>query len=124
MDFKQEDRDLLIKHDVKLNQVCEAITEVKDRSKDMNKDMNDGFDKIVSKFDENTSGCANNRVDCRKEVDEKFVSRKILIWILTIVVGGVISVAAYTGGLSTKVAVNSQKVEVNSDKIELFHGKK
>jgi len=115
MDFKQEDRDMLIRHDQKLKAICDAIGELKKDNKDIKKEMKDGFEKIGRKLDENTLGCSTNRANCRKEIDSSFFTKRVLMWILGFIIIGTISIGAYTSGLATKIAVNDQK-------IESFHG--
>jgi len=116
MDFKQEDRDMLIRHDQKLKTICNSIKELKDDNKEFRHEIKTGFNKITDKLDESTSGCANNRVECRKEIDGNIISRRVLMFILSFIIIGVISIGAYTGGLSTKVAVNTEKIETLQEK--------
>ena len=70
--FTQEDRDLLVRHDVKMVQLCTSV-------KDLKKDMRVGFTKIGEKLDAGIVACPTNRANCRKEVDKEMDDERKLV---------------------------------------------
>jgi len=73
MEFTQNDRDLIIRHDVKMCEVRKDIKTIKG-------DMKDGLNKIMEKLDTAAVACPTNRANCRKEVDKEIdtkMSRKV-----------------------------------------------
>ena len=69
MEFKQEDRDMLIRHDIKLKLICVSIIDLK-------KEMRDGFKFIGDKLDTAALDCPKNRIECRKELEDKMTTTK------------------------------------------------
>lgn len=62
--FTQKDRDLLIKHDVKMAQLCTSV-------KDLKTNVKEGFNVIGEKLDTGIVACPTNRANCRKEIDKE-----------------------------------------------------
>jgi len=70
--FTQEDRDLLVRHDVKMAQLCTSV-------KDLKKDMKVGFNEMGEKLDAGIVACPTNRANCRKEVDKEMDDERKLV---------------------------------------------
>jgi len=69
--FNESDHDILVAHDVKLEQICKSVGELKVDNKDLRKDMKSGFGKIGEKLDAGIVACPTNRANCRKEIDKE-----------------------------------------------------
>ena len=95
MDFTQEDRDLLIKHEVKIDQVCKAIH-----------NLDTKFDKIVEKID----NCTENTI-----------SKTMFRWVIGIIVGGILILTGYTANMNTQVIKNTICIEQNDKEINEHH---
>jgi len=100
MQFTQDDRDLLLKHDVKIGTLCGQIT-------DLRQDVKDGFKDLGDKLE-------NNSKDLNAEM-KSFMPKKLLLWILTFIILGTISLTTYTGALSNKVILNTHKINYMID---------
>jgi len=85
MDFKQEDRDLLIKHDVKLALVCDAIGKLDKK-----------MDKLGDKIDDNI---------------KIYITRKMFLSINGIIIGLLIILFGYTANLDKQVTKNTVCIE-------------
>ncbi len=106
MQFTQEDRDVLLKHDVKISTLCSEI-------KDLRKDVKDGFKDLGNKLENNSLNCFNYRTECKKDINDDlktYMPKRLFIWILSIIIFGTISLAAYTGTISNAVNLNTHKI--------------
>lgn len=100
MEFRQEDRDMLIAHDVKLGMLCKSMDK-------LNKDMTKGFNSILNKIDHQKDFCA----DHREKIGNRYFTKRVLMWIIGFIVLGVVGVGIYTGELSSQVQLNTHRVD-------------
>lgn len=77
MEFTQDDRDMLKAHDQKLQTLCGTTS-----------NMDTLLNSIYKKLNTGAVGCVENRANCRKEIDEKFVKNKTFWIVITVIVIG------------------------------------
>ena len=85
MEFTQDDRDLIIKHDVKLGEVCKAL----------------------GKIDKKLDKLSDDILDSNKT----FVTRKLFLSINGIIIALLISLFAYTSNIDKQVITNTVNIE-------------
>lgn len=114
MEFQQEDRDMLIRHDQKLGTICSDI-----------KTMAGTLSTIDSKLDKGTIGCVENRAACRREVDataaaislqteEKlggFFTKTVLRWFFGFIIAGMIGLGVYSSETASQVLLNTHNIQ-------------
>lgn len=77
------DHDILMKQQVKLDQICASMKDLKDSHKDLRLTMQDGFSKLNLELKNNSLGCVTNRATCQKEISNKYVTTKMILFALT-----------------------------------------
>lgn len=112
MQFKQEDRDMLIAHDLKLGILCSRVDDLDDT-------MQDGFQRILDKMDIQKDFCSEHR----EKISNKYFTKKVLIPVLGLMIISLISVGVYsvktTSKVTSKVNLNTYKI----DKLSDYHDK-
>ena len=78
------DHDILMKQQIKLDQICSSITDLKTESKDLRNSVEDGFKKLTAKLATEAIGCVQNRAICQKENNSKFVTTRMVLFALTV----------------------------------------
>jgi len=101
LNFTQKDRDMLIKHDIKLAQVCKTLTS-----------MDEKFDK---KFD-NLNDKMDNNV-------KTYITRRMFIWVNGIIIAGIIILGGYMSTINNKVNDVNTQVTKNTVCIQKLEGK-
>ena len=104
MEYTKEDKktnkdthDLVIKHDVKLNIMCDSIHKIEK-----------GISGINSKLEEAVLNCPEKR----KEIENKYFSKRVLMWLMGFMIAGIISIGVYSSNLQADVKVIQQQVKI------------
>ena len=77
MTFMEADRDMIKAHDIKLTAICTSVNKIEQDNKEFRSDMKEALDKIMSKLNESSVGCAENRADLMEKMNSKFVRSKV-----------------------------------------------
>ena len=104
-DFTQDDRDMLIKHDVKLTQTCDTIHKM-----DIKIDKN--FDKLEDIIVSQQKTC----IEHREKIANNFFSKRVIMWAAAFIIAGIVGIGVYTTDLSTDVRVNEHKITSLEDR--------
>ena len=102
MNFSQNDRDMLIRHDLKMVALCTTV-----------KDMNKLLISIDKKLSGNDVLCIEKRSACRKDINKelkRFFTKKVLMWIIGFIIVSIFGLIGFTGTLSRTVSVNAQRI--------------
>lgn len=85
MQFAQNDRDMLIRHDVKLSEVCKTLKRLDGKMDDLNKKMDDNV--------------------------KTYITKKMFLSINGIIIFLLISLFAYTANLDKQITKNTVCIE-------------
>jgi len=84
MSMTEADHDILMKQQIKLDQICSSIGELKTESKELNKIVSDGFKQLNEKLLSSSVDCVMNRASCQKEIANKYVTTKMVVFALSV----------------------------------------
>lgn len=112
VEFTQDDRDMLVRHDTKLSVLCTQIHDLDDT-------MRDGFQRIIDKMDIQKDTCSEHR----EKISSRYFTKKVLILVLGLIITSLIGVGIYSGKMSSKVCLNTYKIEnlTNKDLINNYY---
>jgi flagellar biosynthesis regulator FlaF len=112
VEFTQDDRKMLIEHDLKLGILCGRVDDLGDT-------MEDGFQRILDKMDIQKDKCSEHR----EKISSRYFTKKVLIPVLGLMIISLISVGVYsvkaTSKVTSEVHLNTYKI----DKLNDYHDK-
>jgi hypothetical protein len=104
-DFTQDDRDMLIKHDVKLENICSSIHKMDNR-----------IDKNFTKLENIIVSQQKTCIEHREKIANQFFSKRVIMWAAGFIIAGIVGIGIYTTDLSTDVRVNEHKITSLEDR--------